>query len=157
MDNKNISASKVYWTPPLLMKLLRAIVELPKTSIKWNFPALRPFSSLFNPSNGGKPFPFLSFSMSSALLPKLKRSTAQNQHSSYEGSFNEGRSRRSEKGPVHPRLNNFYKRGDSAARRESLEFMKRLMDHFTHLSNFEKPVDPELATVISARLPTFTI
>lgn len=142
------------------MKLIRAISHLPKMlpePLKWNFPGFPPLSSFFNLSNAGKPFPFLSFSTSSSLIPK-SRPVETNQHSGCQGSGQEGDPiPRTDCQPDKYKLNNFYKQGNSASRLEALEFMRRFMDHFTHLSNFEKPIDPELATIVSARLPTFII
>jgi hypothetical protein len=36
--------------------------------------------------------------------------------------------------------------------KEAIQFMRGMMDEFTHLKNFSRPIDPELIIVIAARL-----
>lgn len=44
----------------------------------------------------------------------------------------------------------FAANGTKKAREDTLNFMRGVMDECTHLGNFSKPVDPELAIIISA-------
>jgi len=35
--------------------------------------------------------------------------------------------------------------------KEAIQFMRGVMDEFTHLKNFSRPIDPELIIVIAAK------
>jgi hypothetical protein len=46
---------------------------------------------------------------------------------------------------------NVFNRFETQTRRDTREFMRRIMDHFTHIGNFSVPVDPELIIAVVAR------
>ena len=136
---------------PILDKLSKAMADLRAPKL---FPSLSnlpplPFNTSFLDFLIGKNSSLLSFSIVLPFLHKLKRQSNSNTPSSQSKLHFEGKEMSHEKG-----IQSFYKR-DSNTCNESLEFMHRLMDHFTHLANFETPVDPELAIFIAARLVLF--
>jgi hypothetical protein len=133
---------------PIFYKLSKAVekIKIPKILPSFhNSPAL-PILSSFLDFILGKNSAFISFSIVFPFLDKLKRQTNSHLPSSQTKLHFEGTELNTDERGVRSFL-----RKDTMTCSESLEFMRRLMDHFTHLSNFEVPVDTELAIVIAAK------